>query len=74
MFLILSNLKNRYLSQRAQGMVEYALVLAFIVAIAVAVYGGTGEGGLQAAIQNVFTQVTNTLNAHGVQQTGGSGN
>ena len=49
----------RYLEQKGQGMVEYALILAFVVAVAVAL---TGEGGIREAIQTTFTNVTNTLN------------
>lgn len=50
----------RYLEQKAQGMVEYALILAFVVGIAaVALNGNTGLG---QAIQGVFTRVTTVLN------------
>ena len=34
MFTILEHLKNRYMSQKAQGIVEYALILAFVVVVA----------------------------------------
>lgn len=44
-------LKDRYSSQKAQGMVEYALIIAFVVAIAVAL---SSDGGLTTAISNVF--------------------
>ena len=64
MFTILYHLKNRYLSQKAQGIVEYALILAFVVAIAIFIT--TGEGNLSGAIKGVFTktaeQVKNTGN------------
>ena len=62
MFTILEHLKNRYLSQRAQGLTEYALILALVVAIGVAVFGSGTSSGLGLAIQNVFTKVTNSLN------------
>lgn len=56
-------LKDRYLSQKAQGMVEYALIIAFVVAIAVAL---SSDGGLANAISSVFgkagNQVNNTAN------------
>lgn len=58
MFTILEHLKNRYLSQRAQGMVEYALILAFVVLIAAAL---TGTDGIKTGIENVFTSVKNLL-------------
>ena len=53
MFTILYHLKNRYLSQKAQGIVEYALILAFVVAIAIFITNS--DGGLRNAIQGVFS-------------------
>ena len=49
----------RYLNQKGQGMVEYALILAFVVVIAAFL---TGNDGIGQAIQNVFQSVTNQLN------------
>lgn len=51
MFTILYHLKNRYLSQKAQGIVEYALILAFVVVVAAVL---TQTGGLKEAISSVF--------------------
>ena len=51
MFTILTHLKNRYLSQKAQGIVEYALILAFVVVLAVVLSSGDGLGG---AISSIF--------------------
>lgn len=51
MFTILTHLKNRYLSQKAQGIVEYALILAFVVVLAVVLSGDTG---LKGAISDIF--------------------
>ena len=45
--------------QRGQGLVEYALLLAFVVAVAVAVTSGTT--GLEAAITGVFSRVATAL-------------
>ena len=59
MFTILTHLKNRYMSQKAQGIVEYALILAFVVALAVVL---TNEGGLQEAISSVFGTTTDQIN------------
>ena len=59
MFTILYHLKNRYLSQKAQGMVEYALILAFVVVLAMAL---TNAGGLREAITNVFGDTANQVN------------
>ena len=64
MFTILEHLKNRYMSQKAQGIVEYALILAFVVAIAIFIT--SGDCNLKSAIEGVFTktadQVKNTGN------------
>ncbi|MBR1696726.1 MAG: hypothetical protein IJ712_00660 [Anaerovibrio sp.] len=55
----------RYLEQKAQGMVEYALILAFVVGIAAAL---TSSDGIKGAIENTFEKVTTTLNtASGTQ-------
>lgn len=51
MFTILYHLKNRYLSQKAQGIVEYALILAFVVAVAVVLVGNDSLGN---AIKDIF--------------------
>ncbi len=51
MWNLMRALKDRYMSQKAQGMVEYALIIAFVVAIAVAL---SGNGGLTDAISSVF--------------------
>lgn len=60
MFTILTHLKNRYLSQKAQGIVEYALILAFVVVLAIVLSSDTGLSG---AISNIFGKTTNQLNS-----------
>lgn len=50
----------RYLEQKAQGMVEYALILAFVVGIAAVAL--QSDNGLGQAIQGVFDRVTTQLN------------
>ncbi len=61
----------RYLEQKAQGMVEYALILAFVVGVAVAL---TSSTGIKGAIETTFGNVTKTLNdANGTSGSGGSG-
>lgn len=66
MFTILYHLKNRYMSQKAQGIVEYALILAFVVAIAIFIT--TGNDSLSDAIKGVFTKT-----AEQVKDTGSTG-
>lgn len=59
----------RYLEQKAQGMVEYALILAFVVGIAAVL---TSSTGIKGAITTTFEKVTTTLNtANGTQTQGG---
>lgn len=53
MSTILYHLKNRYMSQKAQGIVEYALILAFVVAIAIFIT--SGDNSLSKSIQGVFS-------------------
>ena len=60
MFTILTHLKNRYLSQKAQGIVEYALILAFVVVLAVVLSGSDGLGG---AISGIFGTTATKLNS-----------
>lgn len=59
-------------SQKGQGIVEYALILAFVVAIAaVALSNDTGIG---QAIQQLFTDTGNKINNTGNSITNNSGN
>ena len=59
MFTILTHLKNRYMSQKAQGIVEYALILAFVVALALVL---TSDQGLSGAISAVFGTTAEQIN------------
>ena len=67
MFTILTHLKNRYLSQKAQGIVEYALILAFVVVLAVVL---TKTGGLSDAISSIFGTTTDQLSTANTKATG----
>ena len=59
MIELMQYIQNRYLSdEKGQGMVEYALILAVIVVIAVAL--GTSNG-IQGGIMNTFNNVKNAL-------------
>lgn len=59
MFTILEHLKNRYMSQKAQGIVEYALILAFVVVVAAVL---TTNDGLKDAITGVFGNAAEQVN------------
>ena len=58
MFTIFTHLKNRYMSQKAQGIVEYALILAFVVVVAAALING---GNLSNAVKEIFGNTANQL-------------
>ena len=60
MMEVINYLKARYLSEKAQGMVEYALILAFVVIIAAVLMNSSGLSG---GINNVFDSATSQLNA-----------
>lgn len=62
MLAILKYLKARYVSEKAQGIVEYALVIAFVVAIG-AVLVKTGDGSLTDGIKKIFNDLTSIVSA-----------
>lgn len=49
---------SRYLGEKGQGIVEYALILAFVVVVAAAI---TNAGGLRTKVQEVFTNITSAF-------------
>ncbi len=51
-------LKVRYLSEKGQGLVEYALLLVFVVGVAVVVL----NTDLTTSIKSAFNKVTSNLN------------
>ena len=53
---IMEYLKARYCSEKGQGIMEYALIMAFVVVVAVAI---GAQGGLQAKVGNVFNNLNN---------------
>ncbi|MBR4172993.1 MAG: pilin protein [Clostridia bacterium] len=55
---ILSYINARYLGEKGQGMVEYALILAFVVGIAVAL---SSDGGIGGALNTAFGKVATCL-------------
>ena len=61
MLEIMYHLKNRYMSQRAQGIVEYAIVIAFIIVIGYALLSG-GDNDIAQAVQNIFSKLWSLLN------------
>lgn len=52
---IIEYLEARYLNEKAQGIMEYALILAFVVVVAAAIGSG---GDLQTKVKAVFTSLS----------------
>ena len=52
---------DAHMSQKGQGMVEYALIIAFVVAIAVYL---TQSDGLGNAISGTFTSAANQISGN----------
>ncbi len=59
MMAMFSYVNARYLNGKGQGIVEYALILAFVIAVAAALLSG---GGIREAVTNIFKDVTDKLN------------
>jgi pilus assembly protein Flp/PilA len=59
MKLYLDYIKARYLGEKGQGIVEYALILAFVVVVAAAI---TGSGDLKTKVQGSFTNIAAAFN------------
>lgn len=75
MLEILKYLKARYVSEKAQGIVEYALILAFVVVIAVALFNTSGiEGSIEKIFKNLKTLLDNGANASTTATTTTGGN
>ena len=55
---IINYLKARYLSEKAQGIVEYALVLAFVAVVATAL---GSNGGLTNKVKDAFNAIQNAF-------------
>ena len=56
--MVLEYVKARYFGEKGQGIVEYAVLLAFIVVVA-AVVGSNGT--LTTKVKAVFNDVSNTI-------------
>lgn len=54
----LQNNKQKKWNEKAQGIVEYALILAFVVGIAAAIFA---KGGLAEAVSDAYFQISKTI-------------
>lgn len=50
--------QSRIASQKGQGIVEYALILAFVVVVAAAIMNG---GDIRTKVANVFNSLSNAF-------------
>ena len=66
---ILKYINLRYLNNKGQGIVEYALILVFVVGIAALVLTSDSNSGIGKALNDAFQKVINALNG----TTGGEG-
>ena len=64
----------RKLSQKGQGIVEYALILAFVVAIAAVALTSSGQDSLGTKIKSLFTTTGTKIDAAKDNINGSSGN
>ncbi len=61
MFTVLNYFKARYLGEKGQGIVEYALLLGVVVALAAVLLGSSDTTGLKSAINSAIGKVTTQL-------------
>ena len=58
---IINYLRARYMSEKAQGITEYALILAFVAVIAGLVLNNSTSQGLAGALKAAFNSVITKL-------------
>lgn len=67
-----AKLQEKFSEEKAQGMVEYAIIIAVIAVISVAVFvGDNGEGGKAfEAVNGLYDQAGNAIDQIEVQNVG----
>lgn len=60
MLEVFNYLKARYVSEKAQGLVEYAILLAFVVVVG-AIIVGSGDDTIANSVSKIFTKVQTIL-------------
>ncbi len=61
MLEIVKYLKARYLTEKGQDLVEYALLLAFVVAVGAVIVGS--DNSISNSVQAIFEKAQSILNA-----------
>ena len=59
MLEIVKYLKARYLSEKGQDLVEYALLLALVVVVGAVIVGGTDN--ISSHVQSIFNKTKNVV-------------
>lgn len=54
---------DRYVGNKGQGMVEYAVIALIVVAAGTALYSSQTSGGLQGALTTLYTTLVNKITA-----------
>jgi Flp pilus assembly pilin Flp len=67
-----AKLRDKFSEEKAQGMVEYAIIIAVIAVISVAVFvGDNGEGGKAFdSVNGLYEQADNAINQIEIQNLG----
>ena len=60
MLEIVKYLKARYLTEKGQDLVEYALLLAFVVAVGAVIVGGTDS--ISDSVKAIFDKAKSIMN------------
>lgn len=60
MLEIVKYLKARYLSEKGQDLVEYALLLALVVVVGAVIVGGTDN--IASHVRSIFNKTKNVVN------------
>ena len=64
---------QKFFTQKGQGIVEYALILAFVVAIAAVALNSNGNGSLGSKIKDLFNATGTQIDSARTNIQGGTG-
>lgn len=54
---------NRYMSERGQGLTEYAIILLLVVLIGMAIYFGTGMMDIKSQLISIYSKIGSDMNS-----------